>query len=343
MTLHGQRQATKQRVWLKDTTKLPFLYKRMIVCINTNGLNGAGRRQVYASTRERARNSDLSRKIFEEVADLIREDETLKYLNHLAREQKLAESSRVANEKVQKRLSKFAKTKLKERFKSGNKRTGPNGRGRTGGTGTNAGTGLGKKKVVGGRRSQRDTEDSHLGNVPTTIAFESNALRVVQGSSTDVWVVIDAKNGYLPMHDDDLDTRIRDASVEQLFVKSRSQLLGGRSRWKIEAASGAPLGTYELCATLMTANGRLEASIPLNVVEPPELKKTGKGGQEEDTGPNIHWVTKDKWNEEWAGKMFNAKTVGAVAADDDETDIFVNRDFGPLAHSFEHRDCQRRR
>ena len=334
MTLHGQRQATQRRTWLKDTTKLPFLYKQMIVNINTNDLNGLGRRLVYASTRERARQSDLSRRIFDEVAQLIREDETLKQLNHEARERRLAESSRAANEKVQKRLSQFIKTRLRDTSRPGGRDAGREGQDHSGDVGTQSGHERGKRKRTGGRKKVRDISDSHLHNVPFHLRFDSKKLSVAVGFSTDVWVCLDAKNGYLPEHALDLTTTFvsdDNADTSGLRVKSMSMLLGGRSRWKIQASQGTKLGHYQFKARLMTANGMLSDSIPLEVVNPPEPNRSGRGGQEEDTGPEIHWIIKDQWETDIAGKTFTSKTVGDVTADDEKTVIFVNRDFSLLA------------
>ena len=337
MTLHGQRQATKPRTWLKNTAKLPFLYKNMIVNINTNGLNGAGRRQVYASTRERARQTDLSRQIFDEVMELIRGDDDLKRLNHQERERRLAEASRVANERVQKRLQKFINTKLRERFKAGGSGKGSDPPGQAGGRGTQPGKRRGKKKRRGARQERRDTDDRQFGNFPTSLTFDAKVLRVAQGFTTTTWVHVNAKNGYLPAHDEDLEIVINGSTSPTPFVKSRSQLRGGKSLWKIAAPLETPVGEYELTATLMTPNGPLAASIPAEVRLPPERKRSGKGGQDEETGPKIRWVTKDQWDDPVAGETFTTKKVGIVSADDEATVLFVNRDFGPLAKSFEKR------
>ena len=337
MTLHGQRQATKPRTWLKNTAKLPFLYKNMIVNINTNGLNGAGRRQVYASTRERARQTDLSKQIFDEVMGLIKNDDDLKLLNHLEREKRLAEASRAANDKVQKRLHQFIKTKLKDTYKSGKSGRGPGGSGQMGGRGTQPGEGLGKKKSRGGGGGRRNKDDHYFGNFPTSLTFDAKTLRVAQGFATTMWVHVNTKNGYLPENDQDLEIGISGASVPTPFVKSRSKLLGGKSLWKITAPVETPIGTYQLSATLMTPNGPLKESVPLEVRLPPEPNKTGKGGQEQDTGPEIRWVTKDQWEDPVAGETFTAKKVGIVSADDEATVLFVNRDFAPLAKSLERR------
>ena len=337
MTLHGQRQATKPRTWLKNTAKLPFLYKNMIVSINTNGLNGLGRRQVYASTRERARQTDLSRDIYNEVMELIRGDDHLKRLNYLERERRLAEASQAANERVQKRLQQFIKTKLKEKYKSGKAGQGSGGSGGAGGRGTDRGRRRGKKKSRGGGEGRRNTDDHHLGSFPTSFTFDAKILRVVQGFSTTVWAHLNAKNDYLPMHDTDLEIEFSGAGLHRPFVKSRSKLLGGKALWRIAAPVETPIGEFRLTASLMTPNGPLSAAVPLEVIAPPERNRGGRGGQEQETGPEIRWVTKDKWDMPVAGETFTAQKVGIVSVDDEATILFINRDFAALAKSFSRR------
>ena len=326
LTLHGQRQDAVPRTWIKDRALLPHLYKNMVVNINANGLSPIGRRELFASTRERATESELRRIIYDEVADLLRTDAELKRLNHEEKEKLLQRSTAASNEKVRKRLGKFIKTKLKNTFKPGTNGTGIGAGGAAGGSGTNGGGSQpGKKKTNGGGSSQpRNTDDTHLPHVPTAIAFESQKVRLASGFKSYLWVDIDAKNGYLPAHDDDLNITITGAGDKAPRVKSRSQLMGGKSRWAIEADDGTQLGIFELNAELMTANGLLEADIEIEVVTPPVPNTSGPGGKEEETGPDVRWVFKADWKDH--GDM-DAKTVGYVTEDDEETIIWVNRHF----------------
>jgi hypothetical protein len=146
-----------------------------------------------------------------------------------------------------------------------------------------------------------------------------------------MWVQINAKNGYLPEHDDDLDIRFSGTGEHLPFIKSRSKLLGGQSLWKIAAPAECPTGTYELSATLMTSNGQLNGVIELEVCQPPEPKKTGKGGREEETGPIIRWIKKEFWeNNEGRSGPYTARVVGHVDEDDEATIVWVNRNFDTL-------------
>lgn len=330
LTLHGQRQDAERRAWIKDKAMLPHLYKNMVVHINANRLRPLGRRELFASTRERATESELRHLIYDTLAELLRTDPELKRLNHDEKEKLLRRSTAATNEKVRKRLGKFIKTKLKGVVKPTGAQSG-SGTGGAGKGGTKSGDDKGKdKKTSGGSNGGgRNTDDTHLPKVPTEVRFESKALRVAQGFNGYVWVLIDAKNGYLPEHDDTLDVVFTGPDPDKLHLHSRSRLLGGKARWSVRATADAPMGDYTMSVKLMTSNGLLKAEIPVNVVEPPDPKKQPQGGSEDDTGPDVRWVFKNTFDE----MGMTVQTVGRVDEDDESTIIWVSRDFSLLANA----------
>lgn len=331
LTLHGQRQDTERRTWIKDRAKMPFLFKNLVVHINGNGLLPLGRRELFASTRERATESELRKLIYERVSDLIRTNDDLKALNHKEKERLLKRSTAATNNKVRKRLGKFIKTKLAKTAKPVGATKGAGTGPITDGGGFSGG-GANKTKPTGGGGSSggdgggRNIDDSQLPNVPTSILFGSKRLRIAQGRGSYVWVEINAKNGYLPTNDDALTIRIEGAEGHSLHLTSRSKLLGGKARWSFLAADETPLGEYKLTVALETVNGELTASLPVDVVAPPPEPSQPKGGTDEDTGPDVRWISKSEWSD-----GFDAQTVGRVDADDDSTIIWVNRDYDLLA------------
>lgn len=327
LTLHGQRQDAERRTWIKDKALLPYLYKNMVIHIDANGLKPRGRRELFASTRERATESELRSLIYDRTAELLRDDQELKRLNHEEKERLLQNSTAATNNKVRKRLGKFIKTKLKGTSVPG---SSGDGKGKGGEGGGAAGSG-GKKKgkaAHGGRRGpERKTDDAHLPHVPTTIAFDSKQVRVNRGARGLLWVLVDAKNGYLPAHNDALSVTFSGPGENMPKVVSQSKLLGGKSRWAVSADEEVELGDFQMTVDLMTANGPLTASIDVVVKEPPEEKKEGPGGHEEDTGPDVQWVFKNQWED----MGMDARTVGRVDQDTESTIIWVNRDFDLLA------------
>ena len=329
LTLHGQRQDAERRSWIKDKALLPHLYKNMVVHIDANGLRPIGRRELFASTRERATESELRRLIYDTLADLLKTDPELKRLNHAEKERLLRRSTAATNEKIRKRLGKFIKTKLKGISKPHGPKSGDGTAG--GGSGsTRDGSSRGKPKGSGGSSSNnRNLDDEHLPHVPTEIRFESKAMRIAQGFSGYAWVAINAKNGYLPAHDDSLSIKFGEFGDESLHVQSRSKLMGGRARWRIQATTDSPLGERDMAVELMTANGLLNATLPITVIEPPEPEKQPAGGSDDATGPDVRWVTRDMFDD----MQFDEDTVGRVDEDDESTVIWVNRDFSGLARA----------
>ena len=320
MTLFGQRQDTQARSWIKDNGKLPFLYKNMVVQINADRLTSVAKNEVFASTRERATKSDLLTTIYDQLAYVLRNDEQLSKLNHDERERLLARSTTAANDKVRQRLAKFIKTKLQDITKIGK---GGKGNGKNG-----------TKKYPPGGKADRDIGDSTLPNVPTYLLFKSKIVRLRQGAGGYTWVELNAKNGYLPNHDDDLSFSWDGADPgNYVRLTMRSKLLGGATRWFFEASGDSPLKEYIFRATLVTPNGVLTDTTTIKVVPAPPSDKKEKG-QEPETGPKVEWVHKGEWDDHG----FNAKVVGSVDEDQEGTIIWVNRDLDLLAQSLSSRD-----
>lgn len=330
LTLHGQRQDAERRTWIKDRAKLPFLYKGIVVHINANGLRPLARRELFASTRERATDSELRKAIYERVADLLRASDELKTLNHEEKERLLKRSTAATNDKVRKRLGKFIKSKLASASAAA-------GRGKGSGTGPNAKggafAGSGATSPTGGgggggghKGAGRDIDDHQLPNVPTSVTFAPKRLKIRQGHGGYVWVEIDAKNGYLPKNDDDLTIEIDSAEDHGLYLSSRSMLLGGKSRWTFLASADSLLGEYKVRVALQTANGELNAVLLIEIIAAPAEPSEPKGGADDETGPDVRWITKAQWGED-----FDARTVGRVDQDDESTIIWVNRDYDLMA------------
>lgn len=316
MTLYGQRQDQLPRFWIKENARLPFLYKQIIVQIDADDLTPIAKRELFASTRERATESDLRRTIYEYLASALREDEELRRLNHIEKDRLMERSTEATNDKIRKRLAKFIKTRLQSGTRSGS--------GKGSGTGGEADQPKRPKNPAGVVRPPRNTDDSSLPNVPTFIKFEKQRVRLVQGGQSSFWVEINAKNDYLQENKDALEIIWPEGGTEPVVVKSKSRLLGGKSRWYIACAPDTEVGEYKLRAEFLTANGILEDALVVQVVEPPKPEEpSADSGGEGDPGIDVRWVAKT----DWADHDFTAHSVGDVDTDEESTVIWVNRDY----------------
>lgn len=309
MTLFGQRQDAESRSWIKSSAKLPFLYKNMIVQVDADHLTPVAKGEVFTSTRERGTRSDLREKIYQQLGAQLRDDGELGRLNAEAREKLLQKSATASSSKVQQRLAKFIKTRLKDKTKPGS-------------GGTEDGTGGTKKPRKGSISKPRDIDDSHLPNFPSKLSFERKNIKISQGSRGYSWVEIDAKNGYLPDNDDSLSFTWEGNDPEgKIRLVTRSKLLGGKSRWLFQVDGDTETGNYEFWATLITPNGVVSDSVTVTVTVP-QPAKPAESGNEPETGPRVEWINR----EDWESHGIDGRDVGYVTADE-ETIIWVNRHY----------------
>lgn len=305
MTLYGQRQDSERRAWLKNQVQLPYLTRNLIVQLDVDELSPPAKRNLFSSTRERGVEGELRDTIYRETAALLKADSELKRLEHHERERMMAKGASEVADKVREKLRKFVKTFLKDKKRKTN----------AGG----AGDGPPRPRPPGPVSPPRDTDDSHLPNVPTTLAIERDPITIVQGRRTTVWVDVNAKNGYLRRHEDDLSVRIEGVEGKVSDI-SRSELLAGKSMWTLLAQEDAPLGDGRIETVLITPNGLLSTDATVRVVKRPKQRKQTEK-EEPDTGPDIRWVEREDWDRHG----FDERTVGQVNIGADVTDILVNR------------------
>lgn len=143
---------------------------------------------------------------------------------------------------------------------------------------------------------------------------------------------MNAKNGYLPDNDDDLEIQIVGPAEEKIHCRMRSRLMGGSSRWYFEADEDAPLSENKILVTLLTPNGIITAEAQIEVKESPPAKPETPGAEDE-TGPNVRWV----YAEEAAALGWDREEIGEVKATDEQTDILIHRDAKILVESLSSR------
>jgi len=227
VTLNGQRQETEKREWIKRNCKLPHLYKRMIIQIEADGLTQETKAETFSTTRERLRGR-MRERIFGELEDLLTGNADLEALESALREEALKHTAEKASEKDLERLRK-AIGKLGGRTREMEVEVEVEAEG--------------PEKARRRRPSPpRDTSDGHLPEVPTQLEFDRHALDVEQGGRRRrVVVEIDAKNGYLPQHDDDLHILVEGPNGEtrDVYPHTRTELLGGTATWLIGASPDA--------------------------------------------------------------------------------------------------------
>jgi len=309
VTLNGQRHEVERRAWLKARLGLPYLAKNLIVQIDIDELSPPARRQLFSSSRERMVDGQMKTLIYDEAVAALKSDAELRRLEAEMRERAMSKGAEEVADKVRAKLAKFVNTILKNKTQ---KIKVPD---------NTITVGPPPPRPPGPRTPPRSTDDTNLPSAPTDMKFERDPITVTQGRRTTVWLHLDAKNGYLQRHEDDLSVRFTPSLGGKVVDVAKSELLAGKSLWTLQAQPDAPVTEGEIEAVLITPNGLLRASAKVFVVKAPKPAKTKlKEVDAPVTGPNIVWVTRDEWDDD-----FGEKNVGQVNIGDDNTDIRVNR------------------
>jgi hypothetical protein len=309
VTLNGQRHGAERRAWLKDKLSLPYLSRHLIVQIDIDELSPPAKRELFSSTREHMVEGRMQKLIYEEALAALTSDTELRKFESEMRDRALKKGASEVGQKVREKLAKFVDTFIKNQTKTV-KADAPD----------DTGTGP-SPKPSGKKAPPRDTNDEHLPNVPNSIEFERDSIKITQGKRTTVWVRVNAKNGYLRRHEDDLSVSFDPALGGKVTDVAKSELLAGRSMWTLQAESDAPLGNGKIEAVLITPNGPISAEAKIEVIAPTNTSERKKKDKEIPLkGPNIYWVKREEWDAD-----FNEKTVGRVDIGRDNTDIRVNR------------------
>jgi hypothetical protein len=317
VTLYGQRQGQESRYWISQQTKLGFIHKNLVVQVKAEGLTKPARDQFFSTDRQRVKNTDIKDKVFDELAQRLRDDKELRRLDRLEQERLLQKSIGVASEKIKTRLNEYIKQRLAQNqsLSTGNK-----------GGDFQSGSQqkpVPKKYPTSVIDEPRKTTDHDLPHTPTYIKFEKKQITIEKGKQKPIWVEIDAKNGFLDDNPDALKIVWPKPKTGSIEIKSKSRLMGGKTQWYIMAEPDIENGQYEMSVSIHTAAKEITDKLVVTIVDPQINKeeKTNTGGSAPNVDPR--WIRKSEWEE----YEFNAKTVGKVTVTEEMTIILVNRDY----------------
>jgi hypothetical protein len=293
ISLNGQRQITKDRVWLRRQLELFYLYRRLVVLVDGTGLSNAAKRDVFSSTRETGVDSPLTKTILDRVVQELLDDENLMVLDEQAKQRTLEAATKTTTERVKKQLAAQIGAYLQ---------------------GVLPGVKGGRKKKTRKRSRRGGTlqpvDDSSMLEVPTDLEILTDPADIERGTTMPLRVHINAKNDFLPKFGEGLSVVVGPELKDHVRVLSRGRLLGGRVRITLEASPDAPVANSSLKVALVVESlgVLLLDEGKVNVIEQkPEAEESDtKKGSEPDI--DVSWVGRDRWDT--FDPVWNAETVG---------------------------------
>lgn len=114
ITFNGQKQGYMPNTVIRNDLKLPFLEGYLVVQIECDKLDNEAKRQLFSSTRESLRDTNILDELRKLIFDTLKEDEELIKLDHKRKQRYLKKDDNEATEKLRKRLANRINVFLKE-------------------------------------------------------------------------------------------------------------------------------------------------------------------------------------------------------------------------------------
>ncbi|MFD0740101.1 hypothetical protein ACFQZQ_12530 [Lysobacter koreensis] len=111
VTFNGQKQGDFPNTVIKDEVKLPFLDRYLIVQVDCDRLDGESRRELFPTTRETIRDSQIGDDLRRLIVEALAGDEKLRELDH-KRKQRYMKSPSAPDDAIRKRLAKRIKSSM---------------------------------------------------------------------------------------------------------------------------------------------------------------------------------------------------------------------------------------
>jgi hypothetical protein len=324
VSLNGQRQLTKDRLWVRRNMDLPFLYKRLVIVVDGTELTNATKRDVFASTRETGVDTPAARLMVERVLEELREDEGLFDLDELARQRVLEDATKTTTERVKRQLASQIAAFLEGEL-----------------PGSKGGAQSPPKRPWRPRmpRAERPVvDDTLMLEVPDKLVILTDPVKIKPGGAAALHLEINAKNDFLPRHSEGLSVVVGSELATYVRVRSKGRLLGGRVRITLEASPDAVEATSSLkvvlvvpeLGVLLTADGEIVVS----TIEERKRTEDKKRGGEPDI--EVQWVGRDKWSD--LEPPWDPETVGRCDIHREDgsdvisrVDFILNEDFAPYS------------
>lgn len=301
ITFNGQKQGYLPNTVIKNDLKLPFLEGYIIVQIDCDSLDNESKRQLFSSTRESLRDTNILAELRKLVYDTLNEDEKLRELDHNRKQRYLKKDENEASEKLRKRLANRINVFLKEA-----------------GTGTTVQPAPPPGQVAGGKKQ----EPIPVQDPPTFLTITTPAEKeVYPGKSFSIKFKTDAHPNYFA----NPDAFLAISNPHSLCsYTGTANVVGGYGHAFFKVAEGAALdSTATLTLELRPPRQKsLSDNVTVVTVAFPESSDPSKQGEKSAPNINPHFVGED--DQTYKAEKWTNESVAMVSIDHTSIDIWVS-------------------
>jgi hypothetical protein len=299
VTFNGQKQGDFPNTVIKDEVKLPFLDRYLVVHVDCDRLDGESRRELFPTTRETIRDSQIGDDLRRLIVEALAGDENLRELDH-KRKQRYMKSPSAPDDAIRKRLAKRIKTSTLAGGGKDGPRTAPP---------DNSGTDF------------QEPEAIPVVDPPSFLKITSTSPRkIYAGRTFTIKFDTDARPEYFSSLDHFI--AIVNPPTFGTFqglanVRQGHGVAYFRAMEDIEVGATAVV-TLEVRPPRAASLGD---SLDLEAIDLPQATGAEKG---EAKTPNLNIVRVTKSDEFYSDHGWDEKSVALVESDDESTNVFIS-------------------
>lgn len=314
VTLNGQRHGVETSNFLRDKANLTFSYDYIIIQVDCDNLENTAKKTLVTSTRERLKEGPMKDILFEEVANILKNDVNIARFEKERKDAILTATTFKETSNIRKLVGKYIaqNDELKElqvMFKRER-----------------------QEKIISETVKKEEKEDiekiditeliiPELKNIPTYLKIlnRKNPIPIEKGGSAVIRLETDVDDQYL---DGEKFERLRCIHQKNMTkFKSHSKLRNGKISYQIFCPSSKRIGSKEILCFELKIDDKpsLFAEREIICVEPQNRKKE----QKETNIPEPKIIAISKKDSQWNERGYDDKCVGEIFLDGRENSAII--------------------
>lgn len=306
LTLNGQRHGVETTTFLRDRVGLPYAHDYVIVQVDCDSLTNLAKKQIFSSTRDRLKETELKHVVMQEVAEHLGKDRNLLAFEKRRKTAIITRTTLRDTTRIRSTVAKFIArnpelSALIDRTGQESSQT--------------------KKPIRESRDGVNDEEDEireselevpDLKDTPTyfSITNASNPIPVEKGGYALVRLETDAEDSYLEGENSKRFNVFHQSGTTR--EKSRSMLRLGKVSYRLHCPNRVRVGTKEMISFALDLpdGSSLEVSREVECIK--SKKRQKKRGTRKLPEPRIVPVSKNEDLDLWELLDFDDNSVGTI-------------------------------
>jgi hypothetical protein len=298
VTYNGQKQGDFPNTIIRDDIKLPFLDRYLVVQVDCDALDGESRRELFPTTRETIRDSQIGDDLRRLIVETLTGDDRLRELD-LKRKQRYLKTASSPDEVIRQRLAK----RIKASLLTGGGKDGP------------------RSLPPDSNHEQTDLPAIPVVEPPALLRITTAApRRIYPGKMFTIKFDTDARPEYFSSLDNFM-ALVKPPTFGA--YQGAANVREGHGVAYFRAMEDVEVGaTAEVTLELRPPRSQsISDSVALEAVELPQTTGNDPGAA---STPNINIVSIERADSFFSDNGWDGKSVAAVNSDAESTNIFVN-------------------